>query len=103
VWQFDTDDKTDIVFIRDFATPYFSSVYQSLVNQGSGGILEVARVKSYFNLPEIIFSRLIGIMNENGDDRIDHEEWLQFFLRLTCSSPKQRIYLVFQIFDIQNS
>lgn len=103
IWQFDTDAESDILFIRDFATPYFSAVYQSLVNQGNGGILEVSRLKSYFNLPEIIFSRLIIIMNENGDDRIDHEEWLMFFLRLTCSSPRQRMYLVFQIFDIQNS
>ena len=43
------------------------------------------------------------IMNENEDDRIDHEEWLIFFLKLTCSSLRQRMYFVFQIFDIQNS
>lgn len=45
-------------------------------------------VKSYFNLPELIFDRIIAIMNENGDDRIDHEEWMTFFLRLTSSSLK---------------
>jgi len=95
VWQFNKSSNIDLLFLRDFATPYFSSVYQSLVNQGNGGILEVARVKRYLNLPEIIFNRIIGIMNENGDDRIDHEEWLIFFLRLTCSSHRQRMYLVF--------
>lgn len=76
----------DLLFLRDFATPYFSSVYKSLVSQGKSGILEVSRIKRYFNLPEIIFSRVIKIMNENGDERIDHDEWLSFFLRLTCSS-----------------
>jgi hypothetical protein len=60
--------------------PYFSAVYSSLINQGRSGYLEVSRLKAYFNLPELIFSRVVKLMNENGDERIDHDEWLAFFL-----------------------
>ena len=31
VWQFDKDSEGDVVFLRDFATPYFSEVYKALV------------------------------------------------------------------------
>ena len=103
VWQFDPNNDQDLTFVKDFAVPYFSAVYQSLINQGRSGYLEVSRLKAYFNLPELIFSRVVKLMNENGDEQIDHDEWLAFFLQLTCSSQKHKMFLVFRIFDVQDS
>lgn len=32
IWQYDITSQTDMIFIKDFATPYFSEVYQSLMS-----------------------------------------------------------------------
>jgi len=42
-------------------------------------------------------------MNENGDERIDHDEWLPFMLNIIYGSFEQRIFLVFRIYDIDRT
>ena len=34
------------------------------------------------NLPELLGDRVVGLINQNGDERIDHDEFVQFFMRL---------------------
>lgn len=52
------------------------------------------------NLPEVLFQRILALINENGDEQVDHDEWLKFFLQLTCGSFEHRLLIVFKIFDI---
>jgi len=52
-------------------------------------------MRQYLNLPELLFSRVLKIINPNGDECIDHDEWLKFFLKLTCGSFKHKLHLVF--------
>jgi hypothetical protein len=35
----------------------------------------------YLNLPEVICRGLIAQINENGDERIDHDEFVGFMLK----------------------
>ena len=42
-------------------------------------------------------------MNENGDERIDHDEWLPFMLNIIYGSFEQRIFLVFKLYDIDRT
>ena len=73
---FNPASEADIVFLRDFAAPYFSNVFHSLMSKGNTGFLPVATVKSYMNLPEMLGKRVSDIMNANGDERIDHDEFI---------------------------
>lgn len=42
-------------------------------------------------------------MNENGDERIDHDEWLPYMLNLMIGSFDQRAFLVFNVYDIDRT
>ena len=42
-------------------------------------------------------------MNENSDERIDHDEWLPYMLNLMIGSFDQRAFLVFNIYDIEKN
>ena len=42
---------------------------------------------------------MLNQINPSGDDIIDHDQWLKFFLRLTCGSFQQRLLIVFDVFD----
>ena len=53
-WQFNKNNEIDITFLRDFVTPYFSEVYQCLVNGGRKSYLEPIRFKTYLNLPDLM-------------------------------------------------
>ena len=75
-----------VTFLRDFVTPYLSSVYKCMIEQSGEPHLTVNAMRFYFNLPEVVFTRVLKQINPSGDNIIDHDEWLKFFLRLTCGS-----------------
>mgnify|MGYP006952961746 CR=1 FL=1 len=60
--------------------PYLSSVFFSLVGRGTKGYLSAAKTKQYLNLPEFLGESFVGQINANGDERIDHDEFVGFFL-----------------------
>jgi hypothetical protein len=60
-------------------------------------------LRIYFNLPELVFTRVLKIINVSCDDKVDHTEWLNFFLKLTCGSLQHRLHLVFSIFDLTDN
>jgi hypothetical protein len=51
-------------------------------------------------LSEIVGNRLMQLMNVNSDPLIDHDEWLQYMLTLLCGNFQTRLFIVFQIFDL---
>lgn len=42
------------------------------------------------------------LINVNGDPLIDHDEWLEYMLKLLCGSFERRLFIVFQIYDLNN-
>ena len=44
------------------------------------------KMKHYLNLPPLIGDRIVKQMNANGDERIDHDEFIRFMLRLLMGS-----------------
>ena len=61
------------------AIPYFSSVYFGLIDHGTKDYLSILKIRQYLNLPEPLGDRVCNIINANGDERIDHDEFLEFF------------------------
>ena len=41
-------------------------------------------------------------MNANGDERIDHDEFVRFFLKLLMGSHKQKMLIAFRCYDVNN-
>jgi hypothetical protein len=95
--------EADIVFLRDFLVPYLSNVFRSLLSRNKTEYLSLWCVKEYLSLQGMLGTRVIDLMNENGDSRIDHDEWLPFMLNLIIGKFDQRAYLVFKIYDIENN
>ena len=51
------------------------------------------------NLPGLIGSRITSMINANGDERIDHDEFVGFFIRLFMGSPQQKMKIAFDCYD----
>lgn len=41
-------------------------------------------------------------MNANGDERIDHDEFVKFFLVMLMGSPEQKMYIAFRCYDVDD-
>jgi Ca2+-binding EF-hand superfamily protein len=55
------------------------------------------------NLPELIGERICNQINANGDERIDHDEWIRFFLKLLMGPLEQKMHIAFLCFDVDNN
>ena len=74
--------EQDAFFIKKILGPYLSSVYFSLLERQSKSYISLERLKLYLNLPELLGDRIVRQINANGDERIDHDEFVAFFLKL---------------------
>ena len=75
-------EEQDQYFVKNLLTPYLSAVYTGLVNRQNKDYLSISKAKSYLNLPPLIGDRIVRQLNANGDERIDHDEFIKFFLKL---------------------
>ena len=39
-------------------------------------------------------------MNANGDERIDHDEFVKFFLKMLMGSLEQKMLIAFRVYDV---
>ena len=74
--------EMDNYFIKNILCPYLSSVYNGIIENQNKEYLLVQKTKQYLNMPELIGERILKQMNLNGDERIDHDEFVKFFLIL---------------------
>lgn len=95
--SFGTDH--DVFFAREILTPYLSSVYFSMVQRGKKNYLCTRRMKQYLDLPELLGLRIVNLINANGDERIDHDEFVDFFLKLTMGTFEQKMKIAFGCYD----
>ena len=95
-------DKDDYL-IKELLVPYLSQVYSGLIARQNKDYLSISKTKQYMNLPELIGHRLILQINANGDERIDHDEFVGFFLKLLMGSLKQKMFIAFKCYDFGNN
>ena len=53
-------------------------------------------------MTSIVADRILKQINSNGDERIDHDEFVGFFLRLIMGSMEQRFSIAYKCFDVDN-
>ena len=51
-------------------------------------------------MPELIGDRIVRQMNANGDERIDHDEFVKFFLKMLMGSLEQKMLIAFRVYDV---
>ena len=78
--------EQDSFFIKEILVPYLSSVYFGLIKRQNKDYLGITKMKHYINMPELIGDRIVKQINANGDERIDHDEFVPFFLKLLMGS-----------------
>jgi len=88
--------------VKHILVPYLSSVYFGLIKRQNRDYLGIQKTKHYLNMPELIGDRLVKQINANGDERIDHDEFVPFFLKLMMGTLEQKMYIAFRIFDVDD-
>ena len=84
--------------------PYLSMVYYKLVSrQSNKDYLSALTTKHYMNLPDYIGERIIHQINANGDERIDHDEFVEFFVQCCMGSKLQKMMIAFNVYDHDNN
>ena len=53
-------------------------------------------------MPELIGDRITKQINANGDERIDHDEFVQFFMKLLMGTFEQKMLIAFRCYDVDN-
>ena len=53
-------------------------------------------------MPFLIGQRVCNIINANGDERVDADEFVLFFIRLLMGTKQQRMHIAFRIYDADN-
>mmetsp|Transcript_30581 Transcript_30581/g.46900 ORF Transcript_30581/g.46900 Transcript_30581/m.46900 type:complete len:91 (+) Transcript_30581:282-554(+) len=54
------------------------------------------------NMPELVGERICRIINANGDERIDHDEFIKFFTVALMGSKMQKMHIAFKCYDSDN-
>ena len=78
----------DRFFLKNVLTPYLHSVYYCLIDKGNKEYLSVNKTREYLNMPYLIGTRCCNIINANGDERIDPDEFVLFFLKLLMGTTQ---------------
>ena len=50
-------------------------------------------------MPDFICERICCQINANGDERIDRDEFVKFFLKAIMGTPKQKMQIAFRCYD----
>lgn len=50
-------------------------------------------------MPEFLAERICCQINSNGDERIDHDEFIAFFLKATIGSKNQKLMIAYNCYD----
>ena len=51
-------------------------------------------------MPEYIGERIVCQINANGDERIDHDEFVKFFLTVLMGTIEQKMQIAFKCYDM---
>ena len=82
-----TPSIQDSYYVKKMLIPYLSTVYYALVSrQANKDYLSAMTTLHYLGLPEIIGERIMYQINVNGDERIDHDEFVDFFVQAAMGS-----------------
>ena len=99
----DYEHVQDQYFLKKMVVPYLSSVYLGLVAGGTKDYASLLRTKQYLNLPEALAERICCQINANGDERIDHDEFIDFMITLLMGNRHQKMMIAFRCFDPEDN
>ena len=54
------------------------------------------------SMPPLIADRLVKQMNANGDERIDHDEFVKFYAKLFMGTLEQKMLIAFRCYDVDD-
>lgn len=84
--------------------PYLSSVYYGLTAHGGAkDYLTASKTQLYLNLPDVIARRVVAQINANGDERIDHDEFVGFMLQAAMGTKIQKLRIAFAMYDMDGN
>mgnify|MGYP002634219741 CR=1 FL=1 len=95
----DYEHVQDQYFLKKMVVPYLSSVFFGLVQRGTKDYVTLAKTKQYLNLPVAIAEAVCKQINANGDERIDHDEFVGFMIDVLMGSLEQRMMIAFKCYD----
>ena len=93
----------DSFFLKKMAIPYFSEVFYGLISRGTKDYLSLSRTKQYLSIPEPICDRICCQINANGDERIDHDEFIEFLVTALMGNVQQKMWIAFKCFDLEDN
>lgn len=79
--------------------PYLRMVYEGLLANGTKDYLDLYQQKKYLNLPEPLAESICAVINANGDERIDMDEFIEFFITVLMGTARQKMYIAFKCYD----
>lgn len=85
--------------MKKMVVPYLSSVFFSLVQRGTKDYVTLAKTKQYLNLPVAIAEAICKQINANGDERIDHDEFVGFMIDVLMGNLEQKMQIAFKCYD----
>lgn len=84
--------------------PYLSSVYYGLtVHGGAKEYLSASKTQLYLNLPYVLAKRVVSQINANGDERIDHDEFVNFMVKACMGTKIEKLLIAFKMYDLDNN
>ena len=70
-----------------------------MVERGSKEYLSSSRTKQHLHMPEVLANCIVNQINANGDERIDHDEFVSFFMQALMGSHEQKMMIAFNCYD----
>lgn len=59
--------------------------------------------KQYLNMTEVLADRVLQQINDNGDERIDHDEFVGFMLQVAMGTKIQKLMIAFRMYDFDRN
>ena len=89
-------------YINKLLLPYLISVYKSLVARLGKSYLTTDATKLYMGLNTLLSDRIVEQINDNGDERIDQDEFVKFMIQLCMGSRLQKLMIAFKVYDLDS-
>ena len=74
-------------------------MYYGLIARTTKDYLGLLLTKQYLNLPGPIGTCICNQINANGDERIDHDEFIEFLSTALMGNLQQKMMIAFKCYD----
>lgn len=78
-------------------------MYYGLIARGTKDYLDLKRTIQYLNMPEALCVRICKQINANNDERIDHNEFIEFFGNCFVGNLQSKLQIAFKCYDLDDN